>query len=79
MEREDLERELVTKDKQSVITDCLNLFDVNASLVAVNTEYKKRIDGLVNENKALSATINNRDTQTRGAGLRSWFKKKLKI
>jgi len=29
LERDQLERELVTKDKQTLITDCLKIFDVN--------------------------------------------------
>jgi hypothetical protein len=58
--REELERELVMFDKQTVITQCLKLFDTNTNLVLQIEAYQNRIkemeemvEGLVAKNKEL--------------------------
>ena len=47
MNRETLERELVTFDKQKVITQCMKLFDSNAGLVNETIRLKGLIDEVI--------------------------------
>lgn len=44
MTREELERDLVTRDKQSLISDCLKIYETNLSLVDVNRQQALRIE-----------------------------------
>jgi len=41
MDREQLERELVRKDKQAVITDCLKIYDTNNKLLKEFADLQK--------------------------------------
>jgi len=46
LERHDLERELVVKDKQTLITDCLKIFDTNTILFEQIETAKMHMDNL---------------------------------
>ena len=43
LERHDLERELVVKDKQTLITDCLKIFDTNTIIFEQAEQLKKDV------------------------------------
>jgi len=43
LERHDLERELVVKDKQTLITDCLKIFDTNTIIFEQVETFKTQV------------------------------------
>ena len=43
LERDDLERELVRQDKQTLITDCLKIFDTNTIMFEQNETFKAQV------------------------------------
>jgi len=74
LSRDDLERHLVTKDKQAVITDCLKIFDTNTFLYEGRLINEKRITELSKENHDLRETIIDMEGLTWGFLLKNWFK-----
>jgi len=62
LERDQLERELVTKDKQTLITDCLKIFDVNTLMFeqaetakAYIKDLEDQLNQAINESFSLNA------------------------
>jgi len=58
LERGDLERELVVKDKQTLITDCLKIFDTNTILFEQIETAKAHIVDLQSEKEMAAVEIN---------------------
>jgi hypothetical protein len=71
LKRDDLERELVRKDKQAVITDCLKIFDFNTIMYHTKLDNEKQILELVQDKKGLEMQIEVLEA-------RSWFYMMLK-
>jgi hypothetical protein len=57
MDRDELERDLVKRDKQSLISDCLRLFDTNAELVTIGEHQIKKILELENKIKEFGTEL----------------------
>ena len=57
LERDTLERELVRRDKQALITDCLKIFDTNTMLFHQIEAHKERLTQLEAENRTLSVEV----------------------
>ena len=57
MDREELERDLVLKDKQTLISDCLRLFDTNAELVTIGEHQVDKIRELEDKIRELGPEL----------------------
>ncbi len=77
LERDELERELVRRDKQSLISDCLKIFDTNTMLFEQIETEKGRSADLEAEKRALSVEVERLAARTLWAILNERIERRI--
>jgi hypothetical protein len=78
LKRDDLERDLVGRDKQSLISDCLRLFDSNLRLKEIIDQQDHKIDIARKEAERYRQAFEKQKTKTWVQVLNQTIEEKLK-